>query len=113
MSLLAETDPWWLPWVLPGVAAVSAVGGALIWLGRVVLLPGIKGELEELLKERFDDAQELVEQRHQENQEDIHELKRLVEEGTVDRKQIRKELADVAADVAYLRGKSSGTFRRP
>lgn len=108
-----EADPWWLAWVVPIVAAVSAIGGLLIWLGRVILLPGIKQELEELLKERFEEAQELVEERHRDNKKDIEEVKKSLDESLVDRRMIRKELAEVAQDVAYLRGRSSGTFKRP
>ena len=106
-------DPWWLTWVVPVLAIIGTLGGALIWIGRVMLLPGVKKELEELLADKFAEAQRDVKERHAQNQAQFRQINARLNEGAVDRQQLREDLNEVKEDVAYLRGKSSGTFKRP
>lgn len=102
--------PWWLDWVLPVVAGTTALGGLLIWLGRVMLLPGIKQELEELLQEKFQQAHDEMQQRHEENQDDIEQLRKLLDQSADERRKLQSQLIEILADVSYLKGRAGGNI---
>lgn len=96
------TEHTWLDWVLPITAMVSTIGAVVMWTGRKILFANIKEEIEEQLQ-RFKDE---MEEKHAEN-------KKKLEEAAGERMKIRAELSALGEDVAYLRGRASGTFRRP
>ncbi|SRR6266581_4838029 len=113
MTLPIDPTPAWLSWVVPVLAIVGALGAALIWVGRVILLPGIKKELEAMLADKFEEARRDVEARHLQNNLQFTQLKKQLDASARDRALLHEDLSEVKEDMAYLRGKSSGTFKRP
>jgi hypothetical protein len=111
MTAPVNGDPWWLPWIVPALAIIGALGGVLIWIGRVMLLPGFKKELEDLLADKFAAAERDIKERHAQNQAQFRHINLRLNDGANDRQQLREDLNEVKEDVAYLRGKSSGTFK--
>jgi septal ring factor EnvC (AmiA/AmiB activator) len=106
---LVKEVPEWLQWLLP----VSIVAGGVAWVARKILLPSIKVQLEELLEEKFAEARMEVEERHKQNREDILRVEQQMNESSEDRQKLHQDLMEVKADVAYLRGRTTGTFQRP
>lgn len=70
----------WLPWIVPVIAVGTVVRATM----RRVFS---------------------IEVRHQENQAAIADVKKLLEEGSAERKEMRGDIGRIAEDVAYLRGR--------
>jgi hypothetical protein len=85
----------------------------MIWVGKKFLVPGLKEELEQMLHDKFLESERELERRHAENRRELERLAETLAEGTEEDKKIRDQITVITADVAYLRGKSSGTFKKP
>jgi len=75
-----QNVPDWLAWVVPVIAAGGAVTA--------------------LLRRYFS-----IETRHRENLQAIANVRELVEQGSQDRTEMRKDISRIAEDVAFLRGR--------
>jgi predicted nuclease with TOPRIM domain len=106
VSGVSDVPPW-LQWILPS----SAVAAGVLWLARVILLPGIKSQIEEMLKDKFEEAQAAIEKRHQENRRDILRVEQQLNESFAERQKLHDDMMEIKEDVAYLRGRS-GNFKR-
>lgn len=78
-----QQDPNWLTTWLPWIVPIIAVGGVVRATMRRVFS---------------------IEVRHQENQTAIADLKKMLEVGSGERAEMRKDINRIAEDVAYLRG---------
>ena len=109
MSDVSEVGdvPSWLQWMLP----ISAIGAGFLWVARVLLVPGLKAQIEDMLKEKFEEQKLEIEARHQQNREDIKRVEDQLKDSVADRKSIHQDLIEVKEDVAYLRGRA-GPFKR-
>jgi septal ring factor EnvC (AmiA/AmiB activator) len=112
-EVVAEHEvPWWLEWVLPVVASASAIGAIALWIGRKLLVPSLKEEIETMLAEKFAEAKEEVIERHRQNRLDIQKVERRMDDGMRDRASIQRDITEMKADISYLRGRTTGTFKR-
>jgi hypothetical protein len=95
------TSPWWLPWVMPIVAALGAAAAALTWISRLIITSLIRDEFKKMLDERFREEEERVSRMHIENEEQFRLLNRRMDEND-------KQHADILVEVAYLRKRPLG-----
>jgi hypothetical protein len=91
---MSNGDPWWLSWILPITTVLGLIGGLLIWIGRVILLPGIKAELESTF-----------EQKHKENRITFEIFEKKFNDAEKERAALRADIVAIREDVAFLRGR--------
>ena len=113
MTIPTDNPPFWLAWVVPLATVAGIIGAGLVWVGRALFLPGVKRELESMLKDKFDAVEANVQMRDMRNQQKFTEIEEQMEDAARDRQQMLADFSEIREGVAYLRGKASGTFKRP
>lgn len=91
-----DFSPWWLTWILP----ILALLGTISVLVRKLLTATIQQDFKAMLDEM-----------HRQNTARLDKIEQRIDKSDQLREDMDEKLSGVAQDVAYLRGKASGTFK--